>query len=164
MNQILRIIILAPIVLILGCATETPKFEEIQWISLEKAQQKASKDGKKILVNVYTGWCEFCKKLDSEVYPDSTVRMNMNSFYHSVRLDGESDDLISFNGEIMTKFQFAQELGVRSYPTILFIDSEGELILQINGYMPVNDFQSMLVYIGEEAYKRTEFHEFVVDR
>ena len=164
MNHTLRNITLAAIVLIAGCATETAKVTEIEWVSLEEAQQKASKDGKKILVNVYTDWCEFCQKLDSEVYPDSTVRMNMNSLYHSVRLDGESDDLISFNGETMSKFEFAQELGVRSYPTILFIDSEGELILQINGYMPVTDFQSMLVYIGEEAYKRTEFHEFVVDR
>lgn len=164
MNHTLRNIILASVVLIWGCATESPKDAEIEWISLEEAQQKATEDGKKILVNVYTDWCEFCKKLDSEVYPDSTVKMNMNNFYHSVRLDGESEEMISFNGETMTKFEFAQELGVRSYPTILFIDSEGELILQINGYMPVNDFQSMLVYIGEEAYKRTEFHEYVVDR
>lgn len=164
MNHILRNIILSSVVLFWGCSTETAKITEIEWISLEEAQQKASEDGKKILVNVYTDWCEFCKKLDSDVYPDSTVINNMNTFYHSVRLDGESDELISFNGETMSKFEFAQELGVRSYPTILFIDSEGELILQINGYMPVNDFHSMLVYIGEEAYKRTEFHEFVVDR
>lgn len=164
MNHTLRNIILASIVLIWGCNSEPQQVAEIEWISLEEAQQLASKDGKKILVNVFTDWCEFCKKLDAEVYPDSTVRKNMNDFYHSVRLDGESEEMISFNGESMTKIDFAQELGVRSYPTILFIDSEGELLLQINGYMPVEDFHSMLVYIGEEAYKRTEFHEFVVDR
>ena len=60
--------------------------------------------------------------------------------------------------------EFAKSLGVQSYPTILFIDPTGELILQINGYMPVSDFQNMLVYIGEEAYNLTEFHEFVADR
>ncbi len=160
----LRNIILTSIVLFWGCASGPQSVNEIDWITLEEAQQNAAEDGKKILVNVYTDWCEFCKKLDSDVYPDTTVRMNMDSFYHSVRINGESEDLISFNGESMSKIDFARELGVRSYPTILFIDSEGELILQINGYMPVNDFQNMLVYIGEEAYKRTEFHEFVVDR
>jgi thioredoxin-related protein len=88
----------------------------------------------------------------------------MNSFYHSVRLNGESDEFITFNGKSMTKTDFAREIGVRSYPTMLFIDKKGELILQINGYMPVSDFQNMLVYIGKEAYKRTEFHDFVADR
>lgn len=164
MKHSVRNIILASIALIVGCASAPQSITQIEWITIEEAQIKASQDGKKILVNVYTDWCEFCKKLDAEVYPDSTVTMNMSSFYHSVRLNGESEELISFNGETMTKEDFARELGVRSYPTILFIDSDGELILQINGYMPVNDFQNMLVYIGEEAYKRTEFHEFVVDR
>lgn len=164
MNHCIRHIVLASIVIFLGCTTTPEPVSNISWISLEEAQLKANEDGKKILVNVYTDWCEFCKKLDNDVYPDSTVMQNLNKFYHSVRLDGESDDLITFNGVSMTKEDFAQELGVRSYPTILFIDSNGELILQINGYMPVNDFQNMLVYIGEEAYKKTEFHEFVVDR
>lgn len=164
MNHCYRYIILALLLVTLGCSTSPKPVTDISWISLEEAQEKASIDGKKILVNVYTEWCEFCKKLDDTVYPDTTVKLNMNSFYHSVRLNGESDELITFNGKSMTKETFARELGVRSYPTILFIDSSGELILQINGYMPVNDFQSMLVYIGEEAYKRTEFHEFVVDR
>jgi thioredoxin-related protein len=159
-----RYIILASIVFVLGCSYGPQPISEVEWISLEEAQEKASIDGKKILVNVYTDWCEFCKKQDTEVYPDSTVKNNMNSYYHSVRLNGESEELITFNGVSMSKVDFARELGVRSYPTILFIDSDGELILQINGYMPVNDFQNMLVYIGEEAYKRTEFHEFVVDR
>jgi len=164
MNHNLRYILPALIVLVWGCGPKTNPATGIQWMSLEEAQQKAHIDGKKILVNVYTDWCEFCKKLDAEVYPDSIVRLNMNSFYHSVRLNGESDEFITFNGKSMTKTDFAKEIGVRSYPTMLFIDKKGEIILQINGYMPVSDFQNMLVYIGKEAYKRTEFHDYVADR
>jgi thioredoxin-related protein len=160
----LRYLTLAFVLFITGCASQSTELPDVQWVSLEQAQDFASIDGRKIMVDVYTDWCEFCKKLEETVYPDSTVRLSLNTFYHSVKLNGESDQEVTFNGETMSMYQFAQRLGVRSYPTILFIDSNGELILQINGFMPVTDFQNMLVFIGQEAYKKTEFHDFVVDR
>jgi thioredoxin-related protein len=150
--------------LIQSCAPKETPAPDVKWISFEEAQTLSKADHKKIMVDIYTDWCEFCKKLDEQVYPDSLVRKNLYKFYHAVKLNAESDQLIEFNGESLTEREFAKKLGVRSYPTILFIDTQGELILQINGYMPADDFQNMLVYIGEEAYTKKEFHEFIVDR
>ncbi len=148
-------------VLSAGCSpADQADANGIEWISLEEAQRLSSKDGKKIMIDVYTDWCEYCKKLEENVYPDSSVVRNLNKFYHLVKLNAESDDEIRFKGELTTHYDLAKSLGVRSYPTILFLDSHGDLILQINGYMPASDFTNMLVYIGEEAYNKTEFHEF----
>jgi thioredoxin-related protein len=149
---------------LLHCTKVEKPAPEVRWISLADAQALSKNDHKKILVDIYTDWCEFCKKLEEQVYPDSLVRESIYEYYHAVKLDAESDEVIEFNGETLSKKQFAKKLGVRSYPTILFIDTEGELILQINGYMPAEDFKNMLVYIGEEAYHKKEFHEFIVDK
>lgn len=149
---------------IISCQNNSKNYNSIQWISMEDAQDASIYDDKKIMVKVYTDWCEFCKKLEEQVLPDSTVITNLNKYYHSVKLNGDSEEIIKFSGTLISMSEFAKSLGVQSYPTILFIDPTGELILQINGYMPVGDFQNMLVYIGEEAYNLTEFHEFVADR
>lgn len=165
MVRYLQFIFLTFILAFLSSCQKDPEiYKEIKWISMQDAQEASSNDGKKIMVEVFAEWCEYCQKLEEQVLPDSTVIVNVNKYYHSVKLDGESDELITFNDSTLSMKDFAKDLGVRSYPTILFIDSQGELILQINGYMPVGDFQSMLVYIGEEAYNKTEFHEFVADR
>lgn len=162
--SVIIFIILIITQLLYGCAGEPPSTPETQWISFEEAQISSQKDKKKILVNIYTNWCEFCKKLDENVYPDSLVRRNLSQYYHAVKLNAESDKMIRVNGETLSESEFAKKLGIRSYPTILFIDTDGELILQINGYMPASDFRNMLVYIGEEAYTKKEFHEFIADR
>jgi len=161
--SILILLVITALVL-LNCSQKETPAPEVKWISLAEAQSLSKNDQKKILVDIYTDWCEFCKKLEEQVYPDTLVRKSIYKFYHAVKLNAESDDLIDFNGESLSKKEFAKKLGVRSYPTILFIDTNGELILQINGYMPAEDFQNMLVYIGEEAYHKKEFHEFIVDR
>jgi len=147
-----------------SCASSESPAPEVQWVSFGEAQALSKVDNKKIMVDIYTDWCEFCKKLEEQVYPDSLVRKNIYKFYHAVKLNAESDELIEYNGETLTEREFAKKLGVRSYPTILFIDTEGELILQINDYIPADDFQNMLVYIGEEAYTKKEFHEYIVDK
>lgn len=145
-----------------GCGYSSNEDSErlFTWVSLDDAQNAAHIDGKKILVNVYTDWCEYCKKMDKTVYRDSLILASMTEHYHSVRLNADSDSLIIFNGKEISQYELAREMGIRSYPTILFLDSDGELILQINGYMPTGDFIKMLAFIGEEAFQRTDFHEF----
>lgn len=165
-KKISFLLIVLLVLLVSSCASwgkrDTPT--TIEWVKLEQAQNRSAKDGKKILVHVYTDWCEFCKKLDDTVYPDSSVITSVSDMYHAVRLDAESDSTIRFNNDEITMRQLTRSLGVRSYPTILFIDASGELLLQINGYMPVDDFKNMLAYIGEEAFTKTEFHEFAAQR
>lgn len=130
------------------------------WVSMEEAQYSAKSDGKKILVNVYTDWCEYCKKMDATIYSDSLIRTSIAEYYHSVRLNADSDETVRFNGEEISQYELARLMGIRSYPTILFLSSEGDLILQINGYMPPQDFSNMITFIGEDIFQKTDFHEF----
>lgn len=112
------------------------------------------------MVHVYTDWCEYCKKLESDVYPDESVTQTINRYFVPVKLNADALHHLTYKGKQYTQEAFALEMGIKSYPTILFFDSNGDIILQINGFMPIHDFQNMLAYIGEEAFMRTEFHEF----
>ncbi len=133
---------------------------EIRWIGIEEGLALAKSSQKKILVNVYTDWCSYCQKMTDTVYPDSTVRQTAHELFLTVGLNAESDEVVIFDGESLTQREFAKKFGIRSYPTMLFLDSKGELILQSNGYMPAEDFNRMLMYIGSNAYQTMEFIQF----
>lgn len=133
---------------------------EIQWIGIEEGLDLSRSTQKKILVNVYTDWCSYCQKMTDTVYPDSTVRQTAYELFLTVGLNAESEEVVQFKGESLTQRELARKFGIRSYPTMLFLDSKGELILQSNGYMPAEDFNRMLMYIGSNAYLNMEFIQF----
>lgn len=148
------------LVVMAACASPDSYDHSFEWIEMDRAQTLAEKNEKKILVNVYTDWCEYCKKMDQTVYQDSSITAALGTYYYAVRLNAESDQIITFNGNQITQRDLAHQMGIRSYPTILFLQPDGELILQINGFMPNDDFRNMITYIGEEIYQRRDFHEF----
>jgi len=162
--NVLRMI---PVLLLtLSCASpqeEVRPAPEIVWIGIEEGLQTGSTSDKKILVNIYTDWCNYCKKMTETVYPDSTVRQTVFEHFIAVGLNADSESMVTFKGKQIREKDLARELGVRSYPTMLFMSADGELILQSNGYMPAEDFNRMLLYIGSSAYLTMEFIQFEPD-
>jgi thioredoxin-related protein len=155
------------LLMIFSCASplqdERPA-PEIVWIGIEDGLEAGSTSDKKILVNMYTDWCNYCKKMTETVYPDSAVRQTVFEHFIAVGLNADSEALVTFKGRQIREKDLARELGVRSYPTLLFMSKDGNIILQSNGYMPAEDFNRMLLYIGSSAYETMEFIQFRPDK
>ncbi len=133
---------------------------EIRWISVDGVWASEAKPDRRVLINVYTDWCDFCRQMDSQVYPDSSVRRVVAEHFITVGLNADSDRIVHFRGQEFSERALARRLGVRSYPTMVFMDPDGHVILQTNGFMPTDDFVRMLTYIGSQAYDRVDFAEF----
>jgi thioredoxin-related protein len=127
---------------------------------LEQAQNLAKKDGKKVVLDMYASWCGFCKRMVSEVYVDKSVGVTMDAYYHFVRVDIESDEMIVYNGRSFSMKELAAGFGVRSTPTYVFIDGEGKIIGAQPGFMPVPMFSLVLSFVGSDAYKTQKFDDF----
>lgn len=114
------------------------------WMSITAAQEKAREQEKKILVDVFEVGCKYCRAMEREVYPDSTVRAVLDAGYIPAKVDGNSEDLISFNGKKMMSKEWAQEYGVFVFPGTLIIDADGTLLKSRTGYMNVDELRQFL--------------------
>lgn len=108
-------------------------FYEGSW---EDALQKASEEEKVIFLDVYASWCGYCKKLKSNTLSDEQVGEYFNSHFVNMALDGET----GYGAEIVKKYQ------LQGYPTLLFIDAKGNLILKKGGYRSPEE----LLKLGKE--------------
>jgi thioredoxin-related protein len=133
---------------------------KLQWYSFEQGLAEAKKTNKKMLVDVYTDWCGWCKKMDADTYSNSTVVSYLQEKYVVVKLNAESSSRLSYQGKQYTERELAGEFGVSGYPTTLFFKSDGSTITGAPGYYGAADFKTVLSYIAEDRYLDTKFEDY----
>ena len=114
------------------------------WRTLEVAQEEAREANKLILVDVYEVGCKYCRAMERDVYPDSTVRTVLDAGYIPAKVDGNSEELITFNGQQMMARDWAQGQGVYVFPGTLILDPDGNQIKQRTGFMNVDELRQFL--------------------
>ncbi len=132
--------------------------------SMEEAQALAKENGKKVLVEVYAVWCGFCRKMAAETHPTQKVKDAVNELFYLVRLNAESEKVVVFNGEPMTEAELATAFGVSSFPTTVFVDTNGDPLGYQPGFMDANTYTELISYVGTDSFKSTSFEDFVQSR
>lgn len=133
---------------------------DLEYLALEEAITKAYENDKKVLIDVYTDWCGYCRRMQHEVYPSKLVQDVIEDYFYYVRIDAESTDMVTFNGERMTKQHFARALGATSYPSTVFLDSRGQPIGMQPGFMEAKQFSSILAFVGSDSFTQMTYEEF----
>ncbi|RNC84019.1 MAG: thioredoxin family protein [Balneola sp.] len=114
------------------------------WRTLATAQEEARETGKLILVDVYEVGCKYCRAMEREVYPDSTVRAVLDAGYIPAKVDGNSEELITFNGQQVMAREWAQGQGIYVFPGTLILDADGNQVKQRTGFMNVDELRQFL--------------------
>ena len=111
----MRGIILALTIFVLSSlqAQEGIKFFHGSW---EEALQLAKEEQKPIFVDAFAVWCGPCKRMAKNVFTQKEVGEFYNQNFINVKMDME-------HGEGP---EFARSFPVRAYPTLMFINPQGE--------------------------------------
>jgi thioredoxin-related protein len=126
---LLTLILLLPVSAAFGDATVGDLHFSSNFQSLLDSSAQTRKP---ILIDFYTDWCTWCKVLQDSTFPDGYVQKFLKNF-----------ELGKINAEVDTNV--AKRYGVRSYPTVLLLKSNGDEIDRVVGYEPPDDFVSSLV-------------------
>lgn len=126
---------------------------DFKWHGYQDALDLAEETDRLVLVDVYTTWCGWCKKLDKQVYSRDDVKDYLSRKFVSVKLNAEdTETMVRINDTAMTYAQLTAAYGVRSYPTTLFLRADGKLLYGLRGYHPPERFLKALQYFGEGTY------------
>lgn len=146
---------------------------EVNKIVEKNIKKNKVKEDKLIIVDFYTDWCGWCKKLDNETYRDAEVVALVNKYFYPVKFDAEQLDSVQFAGKSY-EFKgsgsrgtngFALEMASRpggriGYPTITIISAMGEKIIVEAGFKNAAKMKLFLIYYGEGHYKSKDYLTF----
>ncbi len=88
---------------------------------------QAAKENKIIFIDAYTDWCQPCKKMDKQVFPQKLVGDFYNKNFINVKMNMEK----GFGEELKKKYD------VFFFPTFLFLTADGTIVHRIAGYQSV---------------------------
>jgi tetratricopeptide (TPR) repeat protein len=118
-----------------GIARAAPGGREeagIVWgASWESAMEQAQVEGRIVMVDFYTTWCGWCKRLDRETYSDPRVIERCVKLV-AVKIDGDR------------RRDLARQNGVTGYPTIGFFHPDGTPLQIVVGYQRADAFVALL--------------------
>jgi len=147
--------------LTVGDSSEGAAESGLIWKSFDEGSTLAVQEKKKMLVDIYTDWCGWCKKMDKEVYPDAKVKSVLESKFVVVKLNAESEDKIRYQGSSMSQREFARAVGVTGYPATLFFDENLKAITLLPGYVKADEFSQILAYIADNHYKNKSYQDYL---
>ena len=115
--------------LILGASA----FAAVNWEqNYDAGLEKAKKDKKLVMVDMYTDWCGWCKRLEEEILTKSEFKNYAKEKLILVKLDfprqiEQSEALQNQNRTL------AAQYAIKGYPTVIVLDPAGRAVKQL-GY------------------------------
>jgi len=138
-----------------------PDDSKIKWYSFDEGLKKSIELKKKIIMDVYTDWCVWCKKMDNATYSNLNVVSYLRDNYIAIKLDAESKKKISYQGKELTEQEFSRAVGVTGYPATVFFDNAANLITVVPGYIESKDFLNIITFLGEDIYKSKSYEDYL---
>lgn len=120
---------------------ETTSSQGIQFFkgNFKAAMAKAKAENKLIFMDAYASWCGPCKMMQRNTFPDALVGKVFNEKFVSV----------AYDMEVGEGLELAAQYPVSAYPTLFFLDADGNVISSELGYRD----PSGLVTLGQSITK-----------
>lgn len=126
--------------------------------------KKTINDKPTLLLFEYPG-CKDCDQLHRQVLTRKDTHSLLKQF-NAIRLDLGSEKVITdFTGDQKTARQWAEDLGLSYFPSVVLFDADIKEQLRIDSYVQAFHFNTALEFVSDKIYTRMpEFQRYINER
>lgn len=133
-----------------------PHEEKLVWLGWDEGYEKAVKTKKILLVDAYTDWCGWCKRMDIDTYTNQDVIKKINEFFIPVKFNPEIKKMYKLDDQVLSPQQLYAQLTrgeSTGYPTIYYIFTNKKSVFIDAGYKSPEDLLKILDMAIAESKK-----------
>lgn len=167
------------LLLVLACALGRPAAAQVasphaidipRWFSLSLLDFKdeipeAARQGKRVMVYFGQDGCPYCKALMVGNFGPGPIADKTKKHFVAIAINLWGDaDVTWIDGRKTTEKALARDLGVQFTPTLLFFETDGRLVLRLNGYLPPERFTHVLDWVIERRDRELSLAEYLATK
>ena len=123
--------------------------EDLKWMGWNEGYPLAKKKNKIAMIDCYTEWCGWCKKMDRDTYSNPDIQKKIYANFVPIKINPELDQKYTLDGKELTGQQLLALLTnntLSGYPTVIFIIPNGKSnIIELSAtYSNAADFGRIL--------------------
>jgi len=141
-----------------------PSWWQLSFLDIAEDAEAAADEGKHLLMYFHLKGCPYCAKMAEENFSTSSYVDFLKDNFYVVEVDTRGDREVTLpDGEVFSEAEYADQLKVRFTPGILFFNGDGEQVLRVDGYRSNEQFEPIVRFVAEEAYKEKTLHTYLAE-
>ncbi len=139
-----------------------PDWFKESFLEIAADVEEATDENRHVMLFIHLNGCPYCYKMIEENIKNAPYTDYIKEHFDVIALNMLGDREVMMDDETsMTEKELARQLKVVYTPTILFLNSENEVVARTNGYRSVPDFKLVLNYVQEKAYETTTLAQYL---
>ncbi len=149
LNAIFRFAILGSFLLSGICFSQIKnhQFEELE--NLQKSELR------NVIIFIKTDWCNYCKTMENTTFKNQKIIENINQNFYFIRFNAEEKRDVNFAGKTFHYKPTGTNTGIHklaetltegktTYPSLIILNPQNEIIFQYNGYLKSSELLAIL--------------------
>ncbi|MGO9245804.1 MAG: thioredoxin family protein [Verrucomicrobiia bacterium] len=121
-------------------------YAAVDWAQdYKSALERAGKEKKLVMMDLYADWCGPCKMLDRLTFSNADVQAALSKDFVAVKVNIEGSK---------ENRDLAIQLNTEAIPHIIFFDSNGKKLSEMVGFVPADQFRDELRNVTKIAAKK----------
>jgi thioredoxin-related protein len=137
-----------------GIRYTLPEWFKTSFLDFKDDIEEAGKQDKHLIVFLHLDECPYCVKMLNENFVDGERRDSIQKHFDVIGVNIRGAlELVWVDGASYTERALATSLSIIATPTVIFLDSDGNKVLQINGYREPRAFGHALDFVQTKRYR-----------
>lgn len=139
-----------------------PEWFKESFLDLEEDINDASEQNKRLVVYFWQPGCPYCSQLWEDNFSHKDIEEYFRKNFEIVAINMWGNrEVVTIKGNEFSEKSFAEALNIQYTPTLLFFDEERKVSLQLNGYIPPEDFRLALEYAANRDKSKGSYASYI---
>ena len=124
----------------------------------------ASKNKKQVMIFFHMTHCGYCERMKNRTLTNPQVKSYIDKHFVFIDINIDDKEKVLFKNISYSKKDFADDLDIDLFPTVVFFDEDAEITYTARGYRKIKKFQKVLEFIHTKSFETIDFFDYYKEK